>query len=75
MKSFFESLLASVMFLGFFWLPLSSLFESHALFVIGGIIMFILIFTPVIHEFYERYPISIRPLDHLRHLFRRRFFL
>jgi hypothetical protein len=75
MKSFVDSLLASVTFLGFFSLPLMDLWVDHAIIVTMGSIIFILIFTFLVHEFCERYPLPIQPLDLLRHLFRRRFFL
>jgi hypothetical protein len=70
MKKFLESLLGSCVFLGFFWLPLSDLYHEYGALVIAGMVAFILVTAPLLHDFCERNPYPLRTRDCLRRLFR-----
>ena len=75
MKLFLESLVASVMFLGYFWFPLSDLYHEHGTYVVVGVLVFIFFAVPILNDFCHRYPHPLRVSDYLRRVFRRRFFL
>ena len=75
MKLFLESLVASVMFLGYFWFPLMELCHEFGISVVVGMLGYMFFAVPILHDFCHRHPHPLRVSDYLRRVFRRRFFL
>lgn len=74
MKQFIEALAASVMFLGFFRVPLISGYQVYG----SGFVLIAVALVPfgaiALYIFCRRFPSPIYPTDCLRHLLRRRHF-